>query len=93
MNIRQRCCKSRFVFKLRELSKPAQISSIKKYIDKKLSTLEENNKNLNKGLKLSKAKNDDISKNQKHLTRSEKFRKYRFKDSIKPRDDFCRPKN
>ena len=53
-----------------------------------LSALEENNKNLYKKLKLSKAKNDEIiSQNQKYLTRLEKFRKYRFKVSIKPRDD------
>ena len=58
-----------------------------------LSTLEENNKNLYTKLKLSKAKNDEIiSQNQKYLTRLEKFRKYRFKVSIKPRDDICRPK-
>ena len=49
--------KAGFVFKLGELNKPNQISfNDKKIIDKKLSTLEENNKNLNAKLKLSKAK-------------------------------------
>jgi len=64
-----------FVFKLGELSKPTQISfNEKKIIDKKLSTLEENNKNLNAELKLSKAKNDEIiSQNQKLLARLEKL--------------------
>ncbi len=61
---------------------------------KKLSTPQENNKNLNTEFKLSKAKNDEIiSQNQKHLARLQKFRKYRFKVSIKPSDDLCRPKN
>ena len=67
--------KAGFVFKLGELSKPTQISfNDKKIIDKKLSTLEENNKNLNTELKLSKAKNDEIiSQNQKLLARLEKI--------------------
>ncbi len=67
--------KAGFVFKLGELSKPTQISfNDKKIIDKKLSTLEENNKNLNAELKLSKAKNDEIiSQNQKLLARLEKL--------------------
>ena len=67
--------KAGFVVKLGELSKPTQISfNDKKIIDKKLSTLEENNKNLNAELKLSKAKNDEIiSQNQKLLARLEKL--------------------
>ena len=67
--------KAGFVFKLGELSKPTQISfNDKKIIDKKLSTLEENNKNLNAELKLSKAKNNEIiSQNQKLLARLEKL--------------------
>ena len=93
MNIRQRFWKSRFCFQTRIIKQTRSNKLNKKIIDKKLSTLEENNKNLNKELKLSKAKNDNtISKNQKHLTRLEKFRKYRLKDSIKARDDFCCPK-
>ena len=60
--------KAGFVFKLGELSKPTQISfNDKKIIDKKLSILEKNNKNL-------KAKNDEIiSQNQKLLARLEKL--------------------
>ena len=67
--------KAGFVFKLGELSKPTQISfNDKKIIDKKLLTLEENNKYLNAELKLSKAKNDEIiSQNQKLLARLEKL--------------------
>ena len=67
--------KAGFVFKLGELSKPTKISfNDKKIIDKKLSILEENNKNLNAELKLSKAKNDEIiSQNQKLLARLEKL--------------------
>ena len=59
--------KAGFVFKLGELNKSTQISfNDKKIIDKKLSNLEENNKNLNAELKLSKAKNNEIiSQNQK----------------------------
>ena len=67
MNIRQRYCKSRFYFQTRRIKQTLSNKLNKKIIDKKLSTLEENNKNLNKELKLSKAKNDNtISKNQKH---------------------------
>ena len=60
--------KAGFVFKLGELNKPTQISfNDKKIIDKKLSILEKNNKNL-------KAKNDEIiSQNQKLLARLEKL--------------------
>ncbi len=67
--------KAGFVFKLGELNKSTHISfNDKKIINKKLSTLEKNNKNLNKELKLSKAKNDEIiSQNQKLLARLEKL--------------------
>ena len=60
--------KAGFVFKLGELNKASQISfNDKKIIDKKLSILEKNNKNL-------KAKNDEIiSQNQKLLARLEKL--------------------
>ena len=60
--------KAGFVFKLGELNKPTQISfNDKKIINKKISDLEENNKNL-------KAKNDEIiSQNQKLLARLEKI--------------------
>ena len=73
--------KAGFVFKLGELSKPAQISfNDKKIIDKKISTLEENNKNLNAELKISKSKNDEIiSQNQKLLARLEKLENIAFK--------------
>ena len=67
--------KAGFVFKLGELNKPTQISfNDKKIIDKKISNLEENNKNLNAELELSKSKNDEIiSQNQKLLARLEKL--------------------
>ena len=67
--------KAGFVFKLGELNKSTNISfNDKKIINKKLSTLEKNNKNLNKELKLSKAKNDEIiSQNKKLLARLEKL--------------------
>ena len=60
--------KAGFVFKLGELNKASQISfNDKKIIDKKLSILEKNNKNL-------KAKNYEIiSQNQKLLARLEKL--------------------
>ena len=47
---------------------------------KKLSTPQENNKNLNTEFKLSKAKNDEIiSQNQKLLARLEKLENIVFK--------------
>ena len=57
-----------FAFKLGELNKPTQISfNDKKIINKIISDLEKNNKNL-------KAKNDEIiSQNQKLLARLEKI--------------------
>ena len=60
--------KAGFVFKLGKLNKPTQISfNDKKIINKKISDLETNNKNL-------KAKNDEIiSQNQKLLSRLEKL--------------------
>tara|TARA_B100000989_G_scaffold264223_1_gene216519 strand:+ start:190 stop:1362 length:1173 start_codon:yes stop_codon:yes gene_type:complete len=60
--------KAGFVFKLGELKKPSQISlKDKKIIDKKISILEKDNKNL-------KLKNNDIiSQNQKLLARLEKL--------------------
>ena len=60
--------KAGFVFKLGELNKNTQISfNDKKIINKKISDLEKNNKNL-------KAKNDEIiSQNQKLLARLEKI--------------------
>ena len=66
--------KAGFVFKLGELNKPTQISfNDKKIIDKKLSILEKNNKNL-------KAKNDEIiSQNQRLLARLEKLEKIALK--------------
>ena len=78
--------KAGFVFKLGELSKPTKISfNDKKIIDKKLSTLEENNKNLNAELKLSKAKNDEIiSQNQKLLKRLEKLENITLKFQSSP---------
>ncbi len=78
--------KAGFVFKLGELSKPTQISfNDKKIIDKKLSTLEENNKNLNAELKLSKTKNDEIiSQNQKLLARLEKLENIALKFQSSP---------
>ena len=78
--------KAGFVFKLGELNKPTQISfNDKKIIDKKLSNLEENNKNLNAELKLSKAKNNEIiSQNQKLLARLEKIENIAFKIQSSP---------
>ena len=78
--------KAGFVFKLGELSKPTQISfNDKKVIDKKISTLEENNKNLNAELELSKAKNDEIiSQNEKLLARLEKLENIAFKFQSSP---------
>ena len=60
--------KAGFIFKLGELNKPTHISfNDKKIINKKISTLEQNNKNL-------KAKNDEIiSQNLKLLARLEKI--------------------
>ena len=79
--------KAGFVFKLGELNNPTQISfNDKKIIDKKISTLEKNNKNLNAELELSKAKNDEIiSQNQKLLARLEKLENIalRFQSSSK----------
>ena len=78
--------KAGFVFKLGELSKSTQISfKDKKIIDKKISTLEENNKNLNAELELSKAKNDEIiSQNEKLLARLEKLENIAFKFQSSP---------
>ena len=80
MNIRQRCWKSRFYFQTRIIKQTRSNKLNKKIIDKKLSTLEENNKNLNAELKLSKAKNDEIiSQNQKLLARLENLENIAFK--------------
>ena len=67
--------KAGFVFKLGELNKPTQISfNDKKLINKKISTLEENNKNLKAAVEDSKARNNEIiSQNQKLLARLEKL--------------------
>ena len=67
--------KAGFVFKLGELNKPTQISfNDKKIINKKISTLEQNNKNLKAAVEESKAKNNKIiSQNQKLLARLEKL--------------------
>ena len=67
--------KAGFVFKLGELNEPTQISfNDKKIINKKISTLEQNNKNLKAAVEESKAKNNKIiSQNQKLLARLEKL--------------------
>ncbi len=64
-----------FVWKLGKSLNSTKISlNDKKIIDKKISILEENNKNLNAELDLSKSKNDEIiSQNQKLLARLEKL--------------------
>ena len=85
MNIRQRFWKSRFCFQTRIIKQTRSNKLNKKIIDKKLSTLEENNKNLNKELKLSKAKNDEIiSQNQKLLSRLEKLENIALKFQSSP---------
>ena len=67
--------KAGFIFKLGALNKPTQISfKDKKMIDKQISILKEDNKNLEAEVKLSKAKNEEIiSLNQKLLARLEKL--------------------
>ena len=71
--------KAGFVFKLGELNKNTQISfNDKKIINKKISDLEKNNKNL-------KAKNDEIiSQNQKLLARLEKIENIALKIQSNP---------
>ena len=71
--------KAGFVFKLGELNKHTQISfNDKKIINKKISDLEKNNKNL-------KAKNDEIiSQNQKLLARLEKIENIALKIQSNP---------
>ena len=68
-----------FIFKLGELNKPTQISfKDKKIIDRKISNLQEDNKNL-------KAKNDEIiSQNQKLLARLEKLENIALKFQSSP---------
>ena len=67
--------KAGFVFKLGALNKPTQISfKDKKIIDKQISILQEDNKNLKAEVEVSKAKNEEIiSLNQKLLARLEKL--------------------
>ena len=67
--------KAGFVFKLGALNKPTQISfKDKKIIDKQISILQEDNKNLKEEVEVSKAKNEEIiSLNQKLLARLEKL--------------------
>ena len=67
--------KAGFVFKLGALNKPTQISyKDKKIIDKQISILQKDNKNLKEEVKVSKAKNEEIiSLNQKLLARLEKL--------------------
>ena len=67
--------KAGFIFKLGALNKPTQISfKDKKIIDKQISILQEDNKNLKAEVELSKAKNGEIiSLNQKLLARLEKL--------------------
>ena len=67
--------KAGFVFKLGELNKTTQISfNDRNIIDKKISALEKDNKNLKEEVEVSKAKNDEIiSQNQKLLARLEKL--------------------
>ena len=67
--------KAGFVFKLGELTKTTQISfNDKNIIDKKISALEKDNKNLKEEVEVSKAKNEEIiSLNQKLLARLEKL--------------------
>ena len=67
--------KAGFVFKLGELNKTTQISfNDRNIIDKKISVLEKDNKNLKEEVEVSKAKNDEIiSQNQKLLARLEKL--------------------
>ena len=86
--------KAGFVFKLGALNKHTQIIfKDKKIIDKQISILQEDNKNLQAEVEVSKAKNEEIiSLNQKLLARDREIRKYRIKISIKLRDDFYRYK-
>ena len=67
--------KAGFVFKLGTLNKPTQISfKEKKIMDKQISILQEDNKNLKAEVEVSKAKNEEIiSLNQKLLARLEKL--------------------
>ncbi len=67
--------KAGFVFKLGVLNKTTQISfNDRNIIDKKISSLEKDNKNLKEEVEVSKAKNDEIiSQNQKLLARLEKL--------------------
>ena len=67
--------KAGFIFKLGALNKPTQISfKDKKIIDKHISILQEDNKNLKAEIEESKAKNEEIiSLNQKLLARLEKL--------------------
>ena len=67
--------KAGFIFKLGALNKPTQISfKDKKIIDKQISILQEDNKNLKAEVEVSKAKNEEIiSLNQKLLARLEKL--------------------
>ena len=67
--------KAGFVFKLGALKKPTQISfKDKKIIDNQISILQEDNKNLQAEVEVSKAKNEEIiSLNQKLLARLEKL--------------------
>ena len=67
--------KAGFIFKLGKLNKPTQISfKDKKIIDKQISILQEDNKNLQAEVEISKAKNEEIiSLNQKLLARLEKL--------------------
>ena len=67
--------KAGFVFKLGELNKPTQISfKDKKIIEQQISILQEENKNLQAEVEVSKAKNEEIiSLNQKLLARLEKL--------------------
>ena len=67
--------KAGFTFKLGELNKTTQISfNDRNIIDKKISALEKDNKNLKTAVEDSKAKNNEIiSQNQKLLARLEKL--------------------
>ena len=78
--------KAGFVFKLGELNKPTQISfDDKKLINKKISTLEQNNKDLKAAVEESNAKNNKlISQNQKLLSRLEKIENIALKIQSSP---------
>ena len=67
--------KAGFVFKLGTLNKPTQISfKEKKIMDKQISILQKDNKNLKAEVEVSKAKSEEIiSLNQKLLARLEKL--------------------